>query len=192
MRNAQLDVIKQAFFQIEGTRFFLPEDSPPNSYLRSRVNIYSGTPDLRELDWVNWLPNGAHVAFSPVSPVRGEDAKTQFALCQRVCAKYGFDILSTFCIGWREMHHIAMIIFDKGDPQSKKNALACMRELISEAAKMGYGEYRTHLVLQDQVARTYNWNNNVFHFQMNLIAGVDALQRNFEGCIGPCGYYGSW
>jgi|SRR5579862_4129202 hypothetical protein len=191
MRNAQLDVIKQAFFQIEGTRFFLPEDSPPNSYLRSRVNIYSGTPDLRELDWVNWLPNGAHVAFSPVSPVRGEDAKTQFALCQRVCAKYGFDILSTFCIGWREMHHIAMIIFDKGDPQSKKNALACMRELISEAAKMGYGEYRTHLVLQDQVARTYNWNNNVFHFQMNLIAGVDALQRNFEGCLGPCGYYGS-
>ena len=191
MRNAQLDVIKQAFFQIEGTRFFLPEDSPPNSYLRSRDNIYSGTPDLRELDWVNWLPNGAHVAFSPVSPVRGEDAKTQFALCQRVCAKYGFDILSTFCIGWREMHHIAMIIFDKGDPQSKKNALASMRELISEAAKMGYGEYRTHLVLQDQVARTYNWNNNVFHFQMNLIAGVDALQRNFEGCLGPCGYYGS-
>lgn len=59
------------------------------------------------------------------------------------------------------MHHIAMIIFDKGDPKSKKNALACMRELISEAKTMGYGEYRTHLVLQDQVAATYDWNNNV-------------------------------
>jgi hypothetical protein len=125
------------------------------------VNIYTGTPDLRELDWVNWMPNGAHVAFSPVSPVRGEDARKQFDLCQRICAKYGFDILSTFCVGWREMHHIAMLIFDKGDPENKANALACLRELISEAAKMGYGEYRTHLVLQDQVAATYNWNNNV-------------------------------
>jgi hypothetical protein len=142
-------------------QFFLPEDSPPNSYLRSRVNIYTGTPDLRELDWVNWMPNGAHVAFSPVSPVRGEDAKRQFDLCQKVCAKWGFDILSTYCVGWREMHHIAMIIFDKGSEESKSNALSCMRELISEAAKMGYGEYRTHLILQDQVMNTYNWNNNV-------------------------------
>jgi len=149
-------------------KFFLPDDSPPDSYLRSRVNIYTGTPDLRELDWVNWMPNGAHVAFSPVSPVRGEDARKQFDLCQRICAKYGFDILSTFCVGWREMHHIAMLIFDKGDPESKANALACLRELISEAAKMGYGEYRTHLILQDQVAATYNWNNNV-SFEMYMV-----------------------
>jgi FAD linked oxidases, C-terminal domain len=111
-----------------------------------------------------------------VSPVRGTDAKQQFALCQRVCAKYGFDILSTFCIGWREMHHIAMIIFDKGDPENKKNALLCMRELISEAAEMGYGEYRTHLILQDQVARTYNWNNNV-RFLLLQRTNIQALLR---------------
>src|SRR5271155_4555826 len=70
-------------------------------------------------------------------------------------------ILSTFCVGWREMHHIAMLIFDKGDPENMANALACLRELISEAAEMGDGEYRTHLILQDQVAATYNWNNSV-------------------------------
>jgi hypothetical protein len=49
-RNAQLDAIKTAFFKIPGTKFFLPEDSPEYSYLRSRVNIYCGKPDLRELE----------------------------------------------------------------------------------------------------------------------------------------------
>jgi FAD linked oxidases, C-terminal domain len=160
-RKAQLEAIKDAFFQIKGAKLFFPEDSPPNSYLRSRVNIYTGTPDLRELDWVNWRTNGGHIAFSPVSPVRGEDAVKQFALCKKICDKYGFDFLSTYCVGMREMHHIAEIIFDKGDPDGKRKVLACCRELIAEAAKLGYGEYRTHLILQDQVAATYNWNNNV-------------------------------
>lgn len=31
--------------------------------------------------------------------------------------------------------------------------------MIEDAAKLGYGEYRTHLALMDQVASTYNFNN---------------------------------
>jgi hypothetical protein len=50
-RNAQLNNIKKAFFKIPGAKFFLPEDSPEYSYLRSRVNIYCGRPDLRELEY---------------------------------------------------------------------------------------------------------------------------------------------
>ena len=49
-RKAQLDNIKEAFFKIPGAKFFLPEDSPDYSYLRSRVAIYCGKPDLRELE----------------------------------------------------------------------------------------------------------------------------------------------
>jgi hypothetical protein len=30
--------------------------------------------------------------------------------------------------------------------------------MIDDAAKLGYGEYRTHLALMDQVAGTYDWN----------------------------------
>lgn len=33
-----------------------------------------------------------------------------------------------------------------------------MRVMIEDAAKLGYGEYRTHIALQDQVMSTYNWN----------------------------------
>jgi hypothetical protein len=32
--------------------------------------------------------------------------------------------------------------------------------MIQEAVGYGYGEYRTHLLFQDQVSRTYSWNNS--------------------------------
>jgi len=31
--------------------------------------------------------------------------------------------------------------------------------MIDDAAALGYGEYRTHLALMDQVAGTYNFND---------------------------------
>ena len=33
------------------------------------------------------------------------------------------------------------------------------RDMIGDAAKLGYGEYRTHLALMDQVAATYDFND---------------------------------
>lgn len=79
------------------------------------------------------------------------------------------------------------MVYDKGDPVSKANAYACMRAMISDAAAEGFGEYRTHLLLQDQVAATYNYNNNAlmkFHEQLK-----DSLDPN--GILAP-GKNGIW
>jgi hypothetical protein len=47
------------------------------------------------------------------------------------------------------------------------------RTLIKDCADRGWGEYRTHLALMDQVAKTYNWNGNA---QMRLNERIkDAL-----------------
>ncbi|KAJ4537463.1 hypothetical protein HRR83_002688 [Exophiala dermatitidis] len=187
IRKANIEVISQEFSKIPGARVMFPEETPEYSYLRSRVKIYSGTPDLRELDWVLWLPNGSHTAFSPISPLTGEDAMKQYEFTKRLHQKWGFDYFPTFCPGPREMHHIVMIIYDRGDPDSKRRARLMMEELVVEGAKIGMGEYRTHLALQNQVMATYNWNNGALLKFNNLLK--DALDPN--GVVAP-GKSGIW
>jgi hypothetical protein len=187
MRAASIETIHDAFTKIPGAKLTFPEETPENSYLRSRVKIYSGTPDLRELDWVMWLPNGSHTAFSPISPLTGEDATKQYEFTKRLHQKWGFDYFPTFCPGWREMHHIVMIIYDRGDPDSKRRAHGLMEELVAEGAKLGMGEYRTHLALQDQVMGTYNWNSNA------LLKFNDTIKNALDpnGILAP-GRAGVW
>ena len=52
---------------------------------------------------------------------------------------------------------------------------------------MGYGEYRTHLIMQDQVANTYNWGGNaLMKFNECL---KDALDPNGIMAPGRCGIW---
>ncbi|KAH8760323.1 hypothetical protein BGZ57DRAFT_932007 [Hyaloscypha finlandica] len=80
IRKYKLDIIDKAFKKIPGARKIDPSTLPEDEYSWSRDRIAAGVPDLVELLWVNWVPNGAHVAFSPVSPIRGADAMKLFNL----------------------------------------------------------------------------------------------------------------
>ena len=188
VRDGNIQVIKDAFYQIPGAKLTYPEDTPPESYLRSRVKIYSGTPDLRELDWVMWLPNGSHTAFSPISPITGDDAVKQYNMTKRLHKKWGFDYFPTFCPGAREMHHIVMIIYDRYSTDSKIRAKGLMKDLIDEGARLGMGEYRTHLALQDRVMGTYNYNNGALLNMHNQLK--DALDPNGIMAPGKSGIWG--
>lgn len=87
----------------------------------------------------------------------------------------------------REILLIVNMVFDRGDPAERTNAFNCMRGMVDDAAAEGYGEYRIHLLLADQVAGTYSWNNNAlmrFHEQIK-----DTLDPN--GILAP-GRSGIW
>jgi hypothetical protein len=78
-------------------------------------------------------------------------------------------------------------VYDRDDPKQRSKALEVMRFLIDEAAEKGYGEYRTHLLLSDQVAGTYSWNDNaLMKFNEKL---KDCLDPN--GILAP-GRSGIW
>jgi hypothetical protein len=72
------------------------DEVPPTSLLHSRAKTLAGIPNLLELDWISWLPNGAHCFFSPISPVTGEDAYKQYDFVKKRATEYGFDFFLTF------------------------------------------------------------------------------------------------
>lgn len=182
-----LQVVKEAFSRIPGTRYIMPEDVPADHYLHSRVRVCSGVPEVRELDWLNWRKNGAHLFFSPVCPTKRVDARKVIDIAIRVHEEYGFDLFPTFCVAPREMHLIVNIVYDRSSLAEKQRAVAAIRKMIDECARAGYGEYRTHILLADQVARTYSWNNNaLLRFHETL---KDSLDPN--GILAP-GRNGIW
>lgn len=79
------------------------------------------------------------------------------------------------------------IVFDRNDPARRKAALACLRAMVDDAAKLGYGEYRTHLATMDQVAGTYNWGDGaLMKFNQRLKDCLDP-----KGILAP-GRCGVW
>jgi len=185
--DSQLELIKSSFSAIPGVKFYLPTDMPPAHYLHSRVQVCSGVPVLRELDWLNWVPNAAHLFFSPISPTKGRDARIIHDTISRLHAQYGFDVFPTLCVAGREMHYIANIVYDRGDEDAKRRATGLMRDMIREMAAQGYGEYRTHLLFADQVAGTYSWNDGALAKFNEAIK--DTLDPN--GIMAP-GKNGIW
>ena len=82
----------------------------------------------------------------------------QYAMVKKRLHEHELDYLSLFAVGWREMHHVVEMVFDRRDPEIKRQAFACFQLMAREAAEAGYGEYRTHISFMDQIASTYGWN----------------------------------
>lgn len=79
------------------------------------------------------------------------------------------------------------IVFNREDPEHRLKARWVIRTLIKECAERGWGEYRTHLAVMDQIANTYNFNDNAL---MKLNETIkNALDPN--GILAP-GKNGVW
>lgn len=188
VRQGAWHTIWGALQQIPGAKHYFQEDVGPESILHSRAKTLGGVPNLLELDWISWRENGAHNFFSPISAATGDAASKQNDLVERISRKHGFDFMNTLVVGWRELHNINCLVYNRDSKEERDRMRACIHECIVEAAKEGWGEYRTHNEFMQAVADTYSWNNGALSRLNEQLK--DALDPNGILSPGKCGVWG--
>ena len=127
-------------------------DTQPFKY---RAELMYGIPNLQEFGLYNWRGGGGSMWFAPVSQARGTECDKQKTLAKSILNKYGLDYVGEFIVGWRDMHHVIDVVYNRADPEELKRADACFNELLDEFAKEGYAVYRVNTHFQEKVAEIY-------------------------------------
>jgi 4-cresol dehydrogenase (hydroxylating) len=111
-----------------------------------------------------------------------EDTVQVRDLMRREMEAAGLDYMAALIpINARSVIHITMVIFDTGSVEQTEKAYAACRRAVTEAAKLGYGEYRAHLDFMDLAAEQYAFGD---HAQRRFNETIkDALDPN--GILSP-------
>jgi 4-cresol dehydrogenase (hydroxylating) len=155
----QIDVnwkyIKQAFGASGGEVLSAEDVDQSDPLWQYRVDMMSGTLSLREFGLYNWRGGGGSTWFAPVSQARGSETLKQLKLAKAITKEFGIDYIALFIIGWRDMHHIVDLLYDRTSETETKQAFDCFNKLLDEFAARGYGVYRVGTAFMDKVAKLY-------------------------------------
>jgi 4-cresol dehydrogenase (hydroxylating) len=170
-----------SFDQFDGRN--LPELTNPHH------RVQAGVPSMALDQMTRWYggEEGGHIGFSCAMPIAGKDGVAIRDLARNLLNERGLDYSAAIIVGRRSMIHVALVVFDTKDDQQTREAYAATKAMLEPAAKLGYGEYRSHLDFMDEVAALYDFNDNAQRRFAEKIK--DCLDPN--GILSP-GKQGIW
>ena len=140
------------------------------------------------LQVANWHGGrGAHTDVSPVVPLDGKTAYEQYKRSKRLYDKHGIDFYFGYTLAERYMTNVNMMIYDRDNEDMFRRVDTLFHELTAESKEAGYGAYRTHVDYMDEIAKSYDFNDNAL-LKLNQTV-KDALDPN--GILSP-GKSGIW
>ncbi len=131
------------------------EEAGETQPFKYRAQLMYGVPNLQEFGLYNWRGGGGSMWFAPVSQARGSETDKQAKLAKAILNKHGLDYVGEFIVGWRDMHHIIDVLYDRSNEEETRRAHACFSELLDEFEKRGYAVYRVNTAFMDRVANSY-------------------------------------
>jgi 4-cresol dehydrogenase (hydroxylating) len=148
--------IVQAAVRAHGRgRLVTEEEAGGTEPFAYRAKLMQGIPNLQEFGLYNWRGGGGSMWFAPVSQARGSECDKQKTLARTILNRHGLDYVGEFIVGWRDMHHVIDVLYDKVNPEETARARACFNELLDAFEKEGYAVYRVNTEFMDRVARVY-------------------------------------
>ncbi len=161
---AAIEPIVRASLTASGGEVLTEQDVGDNPWFHHHATLMKGGLNLDEIGMARWRGNGGGLAwFAPVAAAKGDEAERQTKLAREILDKHGFDYTAAYAIGWRDLHHIIALLFDRSDPAEEKRADECYREMVIRFGKMGWASYRTGVNTMDLVAQQYGQVNRDFN-----------------------------
>ena len=107
------NIIKAVFSNNKKVKFFTEKELGDDPIFSYRSKLMKGEPNLQEFSLYNWKGGGGSMWFAPVAPALGKHTLNQKKLATTILNKYGFDYVGEFIVGWRDMHHIVDVLYDR-------------------------------------------------------------------------------
>ena len=153
--DVNLAIVKAALAKLGKGKLYTEKEAGGTQPFQYRSEMMKGIPNLQEFGLYNWRGGGGSMWFAPVSQARGSECDKQYGLAKQILNKHGLDYVGEFIVGWRDMHHVIDVLYDRTNPEEMKRADACFNELLDEFEKRGYAVYRVNPHFQDRVAQSY-------------------------------------
>lgn len=161
---AAIEPIIRAQLTASGGEVLTAAEMGENPWFHHHATLMEGGLNLDEIGLLRWRGAGGGLAwFAPVAAAKGAEAEGQTKLAREILDKHGFDYTAAYAIGWRDLHHIIALLYDKSDPEQEKKADACYKDLVTTFGKKGWASYRTGVNSMELVAQQYGQTNRDFN-----------------------------
>ena len=184
--------VRRAFEAIPGVEVRGTKHTPDEVAALPSGNdqVMSGVANLDLVQMAAWDggETGGHMGFSPVVPLVGREVVALHELLKPLVEGAGLDYSTdVMAIGARSAIMVVGNSFDFSDEEATRRVYENTKNLVREAGKHGYGEYRAHLDFMDLAAEQYSFNDHAYlRFVQRIKDAVDPA-----GILSP-GKQGIW
>ena len=161
---AAIEPIVRQVLTASGGEVLTEHEMGDNPWFHHHATLMKGGLNLDEIGMARWRGNGGGLAwFAPVAAAKGPEAERQTRLAREILDKHGFDYTAAYAIGWRDLHHIIALLFDRSNADEERRADTCYREMVTRFGEQGWASYRTGVNTMDLVAQQYGAVNREFN-----------------------------